>query len=302
MNTPKVDLVMWTKNGAKTLPYVLLQIKRVVPEDFVNKKFIVDDASSDDTRLLANEFGWAVYSNDGQGVSDGANTALRHLESEFFASFEQDILLSPYWWPNVPEMLFEKETAVASGVRFPTEPLALRNLLEHDLEQYEKSLEDSDPFHYGKTLDNTIYRTEIIRKIGGFPKLPPHLSASVDTVLAKRIMDAGFKWKVNYKAKSLHMRTGLRDELRHFYWYGTQNPFLMAYIAGKQTNTTEFLKTFLYSPKIGMDLALKLNSPQLIYIYPMIQLSLCKGLVSATKKNYMRESVVPLHSQSPVKR
>lgn len=54
-------------------------------------------------------------------------------------------------------MLNEKDTAIASGTRFPNKPLALRNLLEYNLEKYPKFMEDSDAFHNGKTLDNTIY-------------------------------------------------------------------------------------------------------------------------------------------------
>jgi hypothetical protein len=36
----KVDLAMWTKNGAKTLPLVLKRISEVVPSNFVNDQVI----------------------------------------------------------------------------------------------------------------------------------------------------------------------------------------------------------------------------------------------------------------------
>jgi len=35
------------------------------------------------------------------------------------------------------------------------------------------------------TLDNTMYKTGVIRKLGGFPKL--YISGGVDIVLAKRL-------------------------------------------------------------------------------------------------------------------
>lgn len=284
MNIDKIDIVMWTKNGSKTLPQVLNQINNVIPKKVVNKRFIIDDNSSDNTREIAKKFGWFVRINEGTGISDGANTALKQIESESFASFEQDLLLSPRWWPNVPNMLFDKYTAIASGTRFPTKPSALRGLLEYDLEHYNRNLEDKDPFHYGKTLDNTIYKTEIIKKVGGFPNFSANLSACVDTSLAKKIQDVAFKWKVNYEVKSLHMRDGLFDELHHFYWYGTQNAFLMPHIVGKSADAKSFLKTFLNSPKIGLSLALKLNCPELLYIYPLIQLYLYNGVVSGLKR------------------
>jgi GT2 family glycosyltransferase len=284
MNNNKVDLVMWIKNGAKTLPFVLRQIQYVIPKDVVKRKVIIDDDSFDDSKLIASRFGWSVYPNDGKGISDGANTALKYVESERFVSLEQDILLSPQWWSNVPRMLDEKDTVIASGTRFPNKPLGLRNLLEYNLEKYPRIMEDSDAFHYGKTLDNTIYRTEIIKNIGGFPRFKrKELHACVDNVLAKRVFDAGFKCKVNYSVKSLHIRKGLRDELRHFYWYGTLNYTLEPYLTGEHASVRKYLKNLLSSPKKGANLALKLNSPQLIYMYPMIHLALYRGLVSGRK-------------------
>jgi glycosyltransferase involved in cell wall biosynthesis len=278
----KIDLVMWTKNGARTLPCVLLQIERVIPKSVIANKIIVDDSSSDDTAQIARRYDWTVHSNDGKGISDGANTALKLVESEIFASFEQDILLSPYWWPKVPKLLIEKDTAVASGSRFPSQPMALRRLLEYDLETYSRDSEDRDFFHFAKTLDNTIYKTEMLRKIGGFPQIT--LDACVDNVLAKRLYDSGFKWKVEYGVRSLHLRKGLLDELRHFEWYGEQYPFLLPYLFGKHAVARDFLKRFIFSPKTALSFALKMDEAQLIYIIPLIRLALYKGFISGAKK------------------
>jgi glycosyltransferase involved in cell wall biosynthesis len=273
---------MWTKNGAKTLPYVLVQIERVVPKSVIANKIIVDDRSSDNTAQIARRCGWAVHFNEGKGISDGANTALKLVESEVFVSFEQDILLSPCWWPNVPRLLIEKDTAVASGSRFPSQPRALRKLLEYDLETYSKGSEDGDFFHFAKTLDNTIYKTEIIRKIGGFPRIT--LDACVDNVLAKRLHESGFKWKVEYDVKSIHLRNGLRDELRHFQWYGEQYPSLLPYLFGKHAIARDFLSRLLYSPNDALRFALRLDDAQLIYIIPLIRFALYKGFISGAKK------------------
>jgi glycosyltransferase involved in cell wall biosynthesis len=277
----KVDLVMWTKNGSGTLSYVLPQIGRVIPKNVIRNKIIIDDDSSDDTKLIASKLGWSVYSNVGKGISDATNTALSHVESERFISFEQDVLLSYDWWPNVPELLNGKDVAAASGTRYPSKPLPLRKLFEYEVERYPRNTEDSDVFHFAKTLDNTIYQTEIIKNIGGFPRIA--LDACVDNVLAKRLYEAGFKWKVDYRVRSLHIREGLRDELRHFYWYGAQYPNLEPYITGRHASAKRFLKNLLISPKDGMGLALKLDSPQLVYVYPLIRLALYSGFVSGRK-------------------
>lgn len=75
---PKLDLVMWTKNGEKTLPLVLRQIDEVIPKENVNAKILVDDHSVDDTIKIAKDFNWQVYENPATGIPSGANEALRH--------------------------------------------------------------------------------------------------------------------------------------------------------------------------------------------------------------------------------
>src|SRR3989304_8467464 len=114
----KVDLVMWTKNGSETLPLGLKRISQVIPGNFVNRRIIVDDRSVDDTRKIAESSGWSVTFNEGNGISDGANTALKHVESPYFVSFEQDLLLARDWWEKIPPLLKTSHVAAASGMRF----------------------------------------------------------------------------------------------------------------------------------------------------------------------------------------
>jgi glycosyltransferase involved in cell wall biosynthesis len=56
----KIDLVMWTKNGEKTLPIVLKQIDKVIPHENVCHKILIDDHSVDKTVEIAKSFGWNV--------------------------------------------------------------------------------------------------------------------------------------------------------------------------------------------------------------------------------------------------
>ncbi|NIW13622.1 MAG: glycosyltransferase, partial [Candidatus Thorarchaeota archaeon] len=91
----------------------------------------VDDDSVDDTREIAKSFGWQVFFNEGKGISSGANTALKHVTSDFFVSFEQDLLLAWDWWEKIPRLLKGEKVAVASGVRVPNQPEALRKLQEY---------------------------------------------------------------------------------------------------------------------------------------------------------------------------
>ena len=186
----KVDLVMWTKNGAKTLDPVLKRINQVIPPEFVNKRIMVDDQSTDATRRIAVASGWTVVPNEGTGISDGANTALMHVETEHFVSFEQDLLLAEDWWEKIPPLLQNPQVAAASGMRFASQPRGVQKLQlyvakkyrgEANLASWLRNRRDA-AFTLGSTLDNTIYKTSVVRSVGGFPKVK--VNAGVDTTLA----------------------------------------------------------------------------------------------------------------------
>ena len=159
----KFDLVMWTRNGEKTLPAVLQRIDRVVPSEMVNRKIAVDDKSVDSSVDLLKKFGWMVFVNEKGGIGNAANQALNHVETDYFCSFEQDLLLSHSWW-GLRKLLRDK-TVVVSGMRFPSQPDYLAVLQRYVAKKYrgEKYLSSylkgrrMAAFTLGKTLDNTIY-------------------------------------------------------------------------------------------------------------------------------------------------
>jgi glycosyltransferase involved in cell wall biosynthesis len=278
----KVDLVIWTYNGAETLPLVLRAINEVIPPEYVKKRIVSDDRSTDETRRIAESLGWMVVLNDGKGISDNANTALRYVESEFFISFEQDVVLAANWWERIPSLLLNPDVAVASGVRLPDKPLVVRKIQEFSNELYEQSRSRED-FYLVKTLDNTVYKTKVIRSVGGFPKLS--ISAGVDTVLAKRINEAGFRWVVDFRVVSTHLRKGLKDELNHYFWYGSCRVILDPYLSGRNLNLRSLLFRFLLSPVRGLQIAIQKKSPEAIYVHPLMRLAFVRGVVKGFKNS-----------------
>jgi len=292
--TSKVDLVMWTKNGAETLPLVLKRISEVIPSKFVNKRIIADDHSSDETRSIAQNFGWQIVFNEGTGISDGANTALKQVESEYFISFEQDLLLARDWWEKIPNFLGNPQVAAASGMRFADKPRGVRKLQQYVAKKYrgEANLASwlrnrkTAAFTLGNTLDNTIYKTEVIRAVGGFPKM--QVNAGVDTTLAYKLKQAGYSWVVDYNVQSTHIRKGLKQELQHQYWYGTQLCEIWKKIE-EDTNqrspmtASGVMYRFLISPFTGLFVALKTKEPTITYIHPLIRFYYMKGLLEALK-------------------
>ena len=289
----KVDLVMWTYNGAQTLPAVLKRIDEVIPADSVGKRVISDDHSTDATRQIAEAHGWTVVLNPGKGISDNANNALRNVEAEFFVSFEQDLLLARDWWSKIPRALDDPKAAAASGMRFADKPRGVRALQLYVARKYrgEAQLEswlrgrEMAAFTLGKTLDNTIYRTAVVREVGGFPKLAS--SSGVDTILAYEIDQHGYRWRVNYNVQSVHMRKGLKQELNHQFWYAKQLPEIWRKIAAathrQAPPVTKFgvIYRFAMSPATGLFMAYKTREPTLAYIHPLIRLYYLRGYLAS---------------------
>jgi glycosyltransferase involved in cell wall biosynthesis len=268
-----VDLVMWTKNGAETLPSVLKRISEVIPDESVNNRILVDDNSTDGTCEIAESFGWQIILNKGCGISDGANTALQHVESDWFVSFEQDLLLSRNWW-NRLSMYVGGVFPVISGLRVANSPDGLAKLQRYVAEKYlSKKLSGwlrsrgENTFFLGKTLDNTIYRADFLRGIGGFPL--PGESFGVDTALARKIGGAGRTWLVCSDVVSLHLRGGLRDELRHQASHGK---------ACARTRTAVF--GWAVSPFVGVFLSVKTGDPVVCLYYFLLKLAYLRGNLS----------------------
>lgn len=290
----RTDLVMWTQNGTRTLPLVLRRIEEVIPCEFVGKRIIVDDRSTDSTKVIAESFGWQVVQNEGKGISAGANTALKHVTSDCFISFEQDLLLDSAWWKKIPEKLSEPRVAVASGMRFADKPIGLRRMQQYVARKYVGEAElaswlrtrQMSAFTLGKTLDNTIYKTEIIRKLGGFPKT--QANAGVETVLAYAVAKAGYQWAVDYCTQSIHLRSGLRQELAHQEWYASLlyeiwNQIVHQTDRQPPVTKSDVIYRFLLSPFTGVFMAAKLKEPSIAYIHPLIRLYYLRGLLKASK-------------------
>jgi glycosyltransferase involved in cell wall biosynthesis len=289
MPSQKVDLVMWAKNGSEFLPQVLKRIE-VVPSNQVKQKILVDDHSSDSTVKIAKDFNWKVYENPLTGISSGANEALKHVESPFFISFEQDLLLAKDWWQKIPLHLEGSKVAVASGMRLADKPIGLRKLQQYVAKKYRGETELSSwlksrkmsAFTLGKTLDNTMYKTQVIRALGGFPKMS--CNAGVDAVLAYKVEKAGFRWIVDYSVQSTHLRQGLKQELHHQQFYASTLDEVWRTL-GEEVNSSPpvtksgILFRLAISLATGLFIAFRTREPSIIYIHPLIRLYYAKGLL-----------------------
>ncbi|MEM2971973.1 MAG: glycosyltransferase [Candidatus Bathyarchaeia archaeon] len=274
----KVDLVMWTKNGEKTLPKVLERIEQVIPAEVINKKVLVDDHSVDKTVEIAKEFNWNVYLNPKTGIPSGANEALRHVDCEFFISVEQDVVLAKDWWEKIPPYMSDKKVAVAQGIRMSTEP-TLRKLDEYVYSRLKSNV--NDPIRFGVSMDNNIFRTKIIRQLGGFPN---DCLVCTDTILMKKIIyETPYKWVIDINVISDHIRQSVKAHIKHAYTL-TMLCARSHYCVNEAGPLLSNLKFFLTSPIRASIIAYKKQCPQALYVYPAIRYEKLKACIVAKFK------------------
>ena len=266
----KLDACMWAKNGAAYLSSVLQRFDSVIPQEVLGQRIFVDDHSEDDTAQMARDFNWAVYENPRGGIASGANEALRHVETNFFISLEQDVLLSPSWWPRIFDRLSsDPNVAVCQGVRFFRDA-TLRAVWEHEtMEHLDELIEDN----VYRSIDNNIYRTKLIRAIGGFPERCPKC---VDWWLKKAVESHGYKWIVDPTVVSDHLRSSIWGQASH-------QPIYDKLCTCRPVNeTTKYvLKLAAFSPISGVKLALRYRAPKAAVLYPYFRLKYLQGHVSA---------------------
>lgn len=271
MNTllnEKIDLTMWTLNSERTLGACLQSIENAIPSELVNQRIMIDAHSKDETKIIGETFGWKVYDAEKVGIVSQANQALSHVATDFFASFEHDIILNPHWLSSMLPYMFDPKVAVAQGVRLSTNPV-LRKIERYSLGR--------DEIRYS-SVDNNLYNTKIIREIGGFTGYSRQLQ---DTV-----WNHGYKWITDKKIISNHVRGSLRSTGRHVYKFG---------LLGAYRGTDSFsgqLARFLFSPVRSLHIALRENCPQAMYAYPYIRF---QCLASAIKRR-----VRPLASKKKI--
>jgi glycosyltransferase involved in cell wall biosynthesis len=275
------DLVMWTKDGDRSLPYTLDSIEKVVPSKFVHKKIMVDDSSTDGTVNLGKSYGWQVYPNPSYGIGAGANEAFRHVDCDFFASFEQDVILSPRWM-NLFGYMHNDQVAVAQGIRLATEP----TLRKWDEYSYAKAWPRYESFYknrsravntrdMGFSLDNNIYRTKVIREIGGFPTDCP---TCCDALLFRRIMlETRYSWVIDQSIVSTHYKENVDSFIK-------QSVLMRRMLSEKCNKTPACLHEvedrklvlayrFFASPIKALEFAIPTKHPMFLKVIPMLQLA-----------------------------
>jgi len=258
----KADLAMWTKDGERFLPKVLKSIDEVIPFENIGQKILVDDHSVDNTVKIAKEFNWSVYMNPATGIPSGANEALRRVETEFFVCLEQDILLEKEWWSKITPHLDDEKVVCAQGIKLST---------DHTLRKLEEYVEARLPTHNRfASIDNNVFRTDIVKGLGGFPTICP---VCTDTILMKTILNrTSYRWVIDKSIVSLHMRESVLHQIRHTYKQALLcacTPYCSS--ISSESSPLDQLRLLITSPLRAIIIAMRKSEPNLAWAYPSIR-------------------------------
>jgi len=256
---------MWTKDGEKTLVPCLKSIERAIDPDQVNQKIAVDGHSKDNTKTILEQFGWTVYDAEKVGIPFQAKQAISLVETPFFASFEQDIILNPRWFQVALKHFYGKENvAVVQGVRVSVNK-TLRIIEATELNKKTRL----------SSIDNNLYRTDIVKSLD----LPLKYPIGFDRALQDLILKKGFRWIVDKQLVSLHNKQSFMKDAKKMFNDITRCDYVRDHISFYR-----LLRVFSFSWIRGFQMGLKSKYPLVIFAYPYYRWQSVKAYFRNTAK------------------
>ena len=220
---------------------------------------MVDGGSSDDTEKIGRKHGWDFYESS-PGIPVQANFALKLVDTRIYASFEHDIVLTSSWLSRIEKQLSSPHVAVAQGVRLSKGSKPLDSL--------ERWSYDHGRLAIGfYSIDNNLYKTDIIRKIGGYPIDCP---MTADGLLRRKILAYGMQWVTDPECVSWHLRSSFPKYMRHVIKHIQRAKYLWQ-PAKTQHLTAKLLRIFITSPVVGTRIAAETCTPSLLFDYPLLR-------------------------------
>jgi glycosyltransferase involved in cell wall biosynthesis len=203
----RIDVVMPTYNSNKGLfSLVLESIRRYVP---LNKLIVVDRYSSDGTvELVKEKFPDALVIRTHASLGYARYIGIRHVETEWFAFIDSDVLVLPNWFNTVSRYVrYEKVGAVESSYmniqdisrnqsielikwsnKIDTNHVVMGRLL---LEELNANAIIKHGFVYARSsLDIALVRRDAVKD--WVPN--PYLNAYEDLALTQHVIKKGYYW------------------------------------------------------------------------------------------------------------
>ena len=197
---------MWTYNSARALQKSLPSIQGSIHEEDICHRIAVDAGSIDETQSILNRYGWTVQKAPRKGIPYQANQALATVDAEFFAAFEHDIVLNRNWFERTSNTIgTDRRIGAVQGIRLFTGSKTMRAI-----EAWLYRTNRIPVWSY--SMDNTLFRTEAVRRAGGFSNEDP---ASADTLLRRSLFTFGYRWITDNTLISGHYRKDFLEQFKH---------------------------------------------------------------------------------------
>lgn len=160
---------------------------QTVPPDEI---LVAVDDLSDPTAAVAATYGARVVAGNATGLYEARNAALAACTTDYLAFTDADCVLAPDW-VKCAKIVLDSRPEVAAGTgRHPAVgEKTLASWLHHMWFLVEtRRTGETD----GVIGGNSYFRTQALRDVGGWLKLPRH-SAAEDVYISKVLRDAGHK-------------------------------------------------------------------------------------------------------------
>jgi hypothetical protein len=171
----------------------------------IHHKIAVDGGSKDNTLSILKSHGWDTWTTT-PGIPGQANLALSHVDTDFFACFEHDVVLNKSWTRILENFNGDEKLMGVSGKRNYD---GSKTMLAIDTYAMKRGNAGSA---WKYPIDNTIFKTEIVRRLGGFPTYCPF---SADTLLRIKALNNNYRWIADERFVSKHLRDSFLATARH---------------------------------------------------------------------------------------
>ena len=201
-----LTLAICARNAQGIIGNCLESIRRqtVAPDEVM----VALDSLDDPTAEVARKFDARVIASNATGLYEARNAVLDACTTDYLAFTDADCELVPEWVALARKVLDERPDIAAGTGRHP--PIGMRNLagwLHHMWFLVEtRDTGETD----GVIGGNSYFRTDALREVGGWLKLPRH-SAAEDVYISKALRNAGYTiWFEEGAAVQHHYETRMQ--------------------------------------------------------------------------------------------
>ncbi len=185
-----------------------IETQTVAPDDIL----VAVDDWSDPTAEVARSHGARVIASNATGLYEARNSVLDACTTDYLAFTDADCALVPEWVESVKAVLDTRPDVAAGTGRHP--PAEARNFAAWLHHMWFIVETESTGETTGIIGGNSYFRTQALRDVGGWLKLPRH-SAAEDVYIATALRKAGHTiWFEERAAVRHRYETRLRGLMR----------------------------------------------------------------------------------------